>query len=89
MIKFTGDGTNGRVYFLGLSRGNIERLTAGQPIKVDLAEMGGPPITIAILFGETEQTIFDELKASGAVHPEIEYREARPGEHQVVRVKRT
>jgi hypothetical protein len=44
MIKFTGDGPNGRVYFLGLSRGNIDRLTAGQPIKVNLADMGGPRI---------------------------------------------
>jgi hypothetical protein len=88
MIKFTGDGPNGRVYFLGLSRGNIDRLTAGQPIKVNLADMGGPRIEVAILFGETEQSLFDELKAGGMIPDGVEFREAKPGEAQVVRVKK-
>ncbi len=88
MLKFTGNGKDGTTYFLGLARRNVDRLTAGQPIKVNLADLGGPPINVVILFGETERTLFDDLKAGGLIPVEIEYREAEVGTAEVQRILR-
>jgi len=74
MLKFasTNTKTGERVYFLGLSRDNINRLTSGQPIKVDLKDLGaGSSTPIVIAFGETEQMIYLDLKAAGVIPPEI------------------
>jgi hypothetical protein len=54
MIKFRADSLTG----LGLSRGNIDRLVAGQPIQVNGKEIGLTD-DILIFFGETE----DDLQA--------------------------
>ena len=74
MLKFasTNTKTGERVYFLGLSRDNIDRLTSGQPIKVDLKDLGAQSSTpIVIAFGETEQMIYLDLKQAGVIPPEI------------------
>ncbi len=67
MLKMAGRGPDGPVFFLGLSRGNIDRLTHDQPIQVNLADMGGPDIKIVIVFEETEQILFDKIKAAGMI----------------------
>jgi hypothetical protein len=57
------DGT--RIILLGVSRGNITRLTAGQPIRVSAASHPGFPddVTVMIVFGETESWLVDQMKA--------------------------
>ncbi len=89
MLKFTGESKDGRrVYFLGVSRANVERLTHDQPIVVNLAEMGGPEAQVVIVFGETEQLLLRDLQRIGAIGPEVVFREAKPGVVEVVRIRR-
>jgi hypothetical protein len=54
--------------FLGLSGENVTRLAAGEPVLItssQLAELGLPPMVIAIHYGKTEQAILAEIKAHG------------------------
>lgn len=56
------DGTPGLL--VGLSRGNIDKLLAGQPVvltPLDLQVIGLPMMSVAIIFGETEQAIAEDL----------------------------
>jgi hypothetical protein len=55
---------SGNNFLVGLARENIDRLTAGEPIVFKPNEYGlsGPPITILICFGETEEKLALELK---------------------------
>lgn len=72
MIKFTFDSKKPgvKVLGIGLSRLNCERLLAGQPIPIDLAEMGVSHLwDIVIMGGETELTIKAELEAAGMEMP--------------------
>lgn len=69
MLKARGRTADGRpLVILGLERGNIERLQAGQPIKFDLSEVGMVGECI-ILFGETAQDILAEFSPIGSVNP--------------------
>lgn len=69
MLKFTGtskDGRNNPLIGLGLSRENITRLAAGEPIEFKLRELAGccganPETTILIFFGETEESMAVEI----------------------------
>ena len=59
MIKFVFDDDEGHTHLgLGISRENVNRLTQGGPIRVDLAEM---KVTVngdvMIYFGETEREL--------------------------------
>lgn len=45
----------------GLSKENINRLQQGQPIVFNLKEMGLEDRSITIVFGETEETIYESL----------------------------
>lgn len=54
------DGTPGVI--LGLSGENVTRLAADEPIMVNLAELGLPAITIAIMYGRTEADIKTQLQ---------------------------
>lgn len=87
MIKFRTDGKV-PIYGLGVSRGNIDRLTNGQPIVVNLQDIGGPPGQVVIMFGETERAIFDELKSLDLIAPGIEFIEPARGVNEIVRIKR-
>jgi hypothetical protein len=55
---------SGNNFLVGLARENIDRLVAGEPIVFKPNEYGlsGPPITIVICFGETEEKLALELK---------------------------
>lgn len=58
------------ILLLGLSRGNLERLTQGQPIRLSRETHGdGIPANwkILILFGETEEDMRTMLEAAGVV----------------------
>lgn len=58
------------VFILGLDAENVRRLTAGKPILVSLAELGGTD-DVMILYGETLEDIKRELvDAAGEPLPE-------------------
>ncbi|WP_423396051.1 hypothetical protein [Burkholderia sp. LMG 21824] len=63
MLKAVAETTNGKMVILGLSRENITRLQAGKPIKFDAEQIGLPGYEFFIVFGETEQAIYDDLNA--------------------------
>ena len=61
----------GNLILLGLSRKNIEGLTADKPIFISPGSRPGilpPELGIAILFGETEQSIAKHLGETVEVH---------------------
>lgn len=51
-----------QIAVLGLSGENVARLMAGEPITLDLADLGLPPQRIAILGGRTEADIEHDLR---------------------------
>jgi hypothetical protein len=66
--------TGRSIVLLGLSRANVDRLTMGQPIRVDLDELlpdGPSPSEVLISFGETEAAIVAELQAAGVRVPGV------------------
>lgn len=65
MIKFTASKDGRRILGFGISRGNIQRLIAGDPIHLWLEEMGLPKTDLLIFFGETEEQIIKDLLAAG------------------------
>ncbi|MCI0350740.1 MAG: hypothetical protein L0Z53_15050 [Acidobacteriales bacterium] len=76
MIKFKSmrpDGTP--LLGFGLSAENVERLKAGSPIFVDLAEMGEKG-AVAIFYGETEGDLIETLQpyigSDTQVHDQLE-----------------
>lgn len=66
MIKFIGSQQDGKrkLIGLGLSEGNLQKLRQGQPIHVNLVEMDQAlrDWDLMIFWGETEQSMVDELK---------------------------
>jgi hypothetical protein len=71
---YAKDGTP--LMLLGLSKENVDRLTAGKPIAFNAASLGLPPCHVLITYGETEQDILNEL----AVHGVAPTRPAAAGE---------
>lgn len=73
MIKARGEKDGRPVLLLGLSRANVERLQADQPIVIsadELEAMGLPAVQVVILAGETEATIAAQLGAM-PLQPEV------------------
>lgn len=62
MIKAVLRDRTGPVVLLGLSGENVTRLMAGEPILVNLAELGLPPLRIALTGGRTEADIMQQLE---------------------------
>ena len=65
MITARATGEDGQeVLLLGVTRENIRRLTAGQPIRVSAETHPGFPdhLRVLIVFGETERTLAETLK---------------------------
>lgn len=60
VLRNKNDG--GRMAVLGLSGENVTRLMAGEPILLDLAELGLPPQRIVIVGGRTEADIEHDLR---------------------------
>lgn len=52
----------GNVAVLGITEENIKLLKEGKPVRVKLKEMNMPDIEVVILYGKTEQDIYNELK---------------------------
>jgi len=69
MIKAGGDIGGRKLMLLGLSTLNLQRLQEGKPIKF-AGEPFGFAGEVVIVWGETEEAIALELKASGLSLPE-------------------
>ena len=61
MIKFVGGPNENPLIGFGLSFANLDRLKAGEPIKVDLEQMGLQG-TVLIFAGVTEQEMARQLQ---------------------------
>lgn len=70
MIRMRGTNAGRMLIGLGLSRENINRLTAGQPILVRGESVGVPSMDITIMFGETEALLAREIETAGLIGPE-------------------
>lgn len=65
MIKASGKTGDGRPFvLLGLSGENVTRIVAGEPIKLNLKDVGLDDIEVAIVYGKTESDIVDQLRAA-------------------------
>lgn len=64
MIKFKAGDKENPIIGFGLSRRNIARLMKGDPIRIDLAEMGMAG-TVLIFYGTDEQVMSDQLMDQG------------------------
>jgi hypothetical protein len=67
MIKFKADNLLG----FGLSKANIKKLKKGQPISINMAEMGFPGIKAMIFYGETEEQMQRDM--AEFIGPETKY----------------
>ncbi len=61
--------TRGPLLLFGLSAENIKRLQSGQPIKINLTEMGMQG-EVLIMYGQTEAAIVEELRQAGIELPD-------------------
>lgn len=73
MIRAKATDPDGKpIIFLGLSRENITRLVAGQPIRVVGDSVGVPSLAaITIVFGETEKQILQDMRDAGFQLPPV------------------
>lgn len=60
MIQAYLRGDGGDLLVIGITRGNVDRLTAGQPIMTDLQRRVD---RVVIFFGETKPAIIEEIEA--------------------------
>lgn len=61
MIKGLGSRHGKPVLIIGLSGENLTRLMAREPILMDAADLGLPPLQILIVAGRTEEDIAADL----------------------------
>lgn len=52
----------GKNVILGLSEENVKRLKDNQPIKINLKDMGLPDQVIYIVYGATEEALYEQFK---------------------------
>lgn len=65
MIKASGKTGDGRPFvLLGLSGENVTRMVAGEPVKLNLKDVGLDDIEVAIVYGKTESDIVEQLRAA-------------------------
>lgn len=60
-MSVVGRISNGRGVVIGLEAGNIERLKNGKPFHYNMAQSGGEPFDIFIVYGETADDLHKEL----------------------------
>jgi hypothetical protein len=71
MVKFTATTTDARkVIGLGLSRENVRRLIAGEPIVFPGEAIGEAHRDFLIFFGETEAQLREQFREGGLLGPE-------------------
>jgi hypothetical protein len=71
MIKAKGEDEHGHpVLLFGLSGENLRRLRQGQPIKINLAEMGLAGYAV-IFYGNTEAAMVAHLREAGMLSEDL------------------
>lgn len=83
MVIGGAESSGGRpIILLGLSRRNIEQLMAGYPVRVTPETHRNAPIPdveILILFGETEDSIRQDMADAGIIDAGTKVEDARCG----------
>lgn len=74
------DGSPGLV--LGLTKENVAKLRAGQPIHIEGKPLG-LGIQIIVMYGDTPQQIVDQLREGGLEVPDLPAEKPTPG-HDIV-----
>jgi hypothetical protein len=80
MIKAKGEMNGRQCILLGLSSGNLKRLKAGKPIKVNGTEMG-MDTDIVIFWGRTEKSMVRDLQKVGILDPDMPIHEHHDDEN--------
>jgi len=76
MIRFLASGPT---IGLGLSRENINRLVAGQPVRVTFKSVGFQEEgQVVVFFGETEQEMAKQLIDGGMITPDTKINKEGP-----------
>lgn len=64
------------IIVLGITRGNVERLKRGQPIRVTGASINCPEVeSVLVFYGENESVIAEDLREAGLITAETAIRE--------------
>lgn len=72
MIKMRATGSDGHpVYVLGITDMNLEALRAGDPLVVQLSQLGAAGGMFFICHGATEDALTDNLVQVGLLTPEV------------------
>jgi hypothetical protein len=71
VIKAAGMLAGQPLLILGLSGENMTMLMAGEPILLDTAALGLPPMRVMVLGGRTEDAIADEIRQHFTVNDEV------------------
>lgn len=67
MLKFSMPRKNGgNLLGFGITEANIEKLKAGQPIYVELSELGIEGYDMMIMYGKDQRDVQRQLKEAGA-----------------------
>lgn len=71
MIKVVLQTSRGPMLLFGLTKTNVERLKAGDPIHIDCGELGVHGVTVVIMYGDTQTDITDELESVGVISADV------------------
>ena len=72
MIKFKGTKEDGTpIYGFGLSNKNLKRLKKGEPILINLTEMGEEG-EVVIFWGPTEEDMVKKLRSYGCLEDNVD-----------------
>ena len=74
MVKFTYTTAGVICYGFGISEENVNRLKKGQPIFIDLSEIGGTG-EVMIFYGKTEEDMARDL--AGVIGPDTVISDSR------------
>jgi hypothetical protein len=71
MVKFTAKYGDRTLIGFGISDANVAKLREGKPIHIHGEEVGVPNQDFLILWGETEESMREELAALIGEHTEV------------------
>jgi hypothetical protein len=70
MVKATVEREGGgKLLLLGITPENVRRMRAGRPVYVNGKEVGMPGVEVAVMFGETERALLEDLRKQGVELP--------------------
>lgn len=70
MIKARSSDEAGQpIVILGITGENVARMAAGEPVLVNMTELGLPPMKVILMYGKTERHITAELELHGLLPP--------------------